>query len=268
MLFSPKFPNNKPSFWLLSLFIILTACYAPKKTIQTKIIAVQNISISDTVSENAQSQIFLAPYKDSMKLKMMQEVITLDTPLNNQYTIGNLGNKTADYMYNIGNAWLNKYQNSNCDFAILNNGSIRNSLAPGMVYLLNIYEAMPYENELVLVKLSSAQTDSLFNHIAKKNGAYLSQATCTIDFQKPINPQIQGKPITSKEFYWIAINSYMWLGGDGFEIFTRAVESINTNLLIRDILLKGLKEEFQSNGKINPQAAPRIRMMQNITNRH
>ena len=124
---------------------------------------------------------------------------------------------------------------------------------------------MPYENELVLVKLNQRQVDTLFQHIAQKNGASLSQATLTIDLQKPLHIKINNG---NKDFYWVAINSYMWLGGDGYQILTKAIESYNTNLLIRDILIQEFQREFQTTGKINPQANPRIQLMQPINSRH
>jgi len=200
-----------------------------------------------------------------MNFKMAKVLFPLDTILSNQYTVGNLGHKAADYMFEEANNWLKKNKSTTCDFAVLNNGSIRNSLFPGNINLGNIYEAMPYENELVLVKLNQRQVDTLFQHIAQKNGASLSQATLTIDLQKPLHIKINNG---NKDFYWVAINSYMWLGGDGYQILTKAVESYNTNLLIRDILIQEFQREFQTTGKINPQANPRIQLMQPINSRH
>lgn len=200
-----------------------------------------------------------------MNFKMAKVLFPLDTILSNQYTVGNLGHKAADYMFEEANNWLKKNKSTTCDFAVLNNGSIRNSLFPGNINLGNIYEAMPYENELVLVKLNQRQVDTLFQHIAQKNGASLSQATLTIDLQKPLHIKINNG---NKDFYWVAINSYMWLGGDGYQILTKAIESYNTNLLIRDILIQEFQREFQTTGKINPQANPRIQLMQPINSRH
>ncbi len=200
-----------------------------------------------------------------MNFKMAKVLFPLDTILSNQYTVGNLGHKAADYMFEEANNWLKKNKSTACDFAVLNNGSIRNSLFPGNINLGNIYEAMPYENELVVVKLNQRQVDTLFQHIAQKNGASLSQATLTIDLQKPLHIKINNG---NKDFYWVAINSYMWLGGDGYQILTKAIESYNTNLLIRDILIQEFQREFQTTGKINPQANPRIQLMQPINSRH
>lgn len=225
-----------------------------------------NIQIVDSITNNMAVEYFLQPYKDSMNLQMAKVIFHLDTVLSNQYTVGNLGNKSADYMFETAKNWLQSNKSISCDFAVLNNGSIRNSLFPGDVNLGNMYEAMPYENELVIVKLSQKQVDTLFLHIAQKNGASLSQAALTIDFQKPINTKINTG--NNKDFYWVAINSYMWLGGDGYQILTKAIESYNTNLLIRDILIQGFQKEYQTTGKINPQPVPRIQLLQPINSRH
>ncbi len=254
---------------LLIFYILLTSCNLQKK----EFILVSkfhpfynNIQIVDSITDNAKMANFLQPYKDSMNLKMAKMIFHLDTILSNQYTVGNLGNKAADFMFEAANNWLSINKASSCDFAVLNNGSIRNSLFPGDINLGNIYEAMPYDNELVVVKLTPFQVDSLFQHIAQKNGAYLSHATLTIDLQKPINPKISTNK--NKDFFWVAINSFMWLGGDGYQILTKAVESYNTNILIRDILIQEFQKEYQSTGKINPQPKSRILLMQPINSRY
>ncbi len=221
---------------------------------------------------------FLQPYHDSLTIKMSKPIVSIDTLFSNQYTTGNLGNLTADYMLEFGNNYfktnpLQSKPNLNnieqyCDFAVLNNGSLRNSLYPGNISLGDIFEAMPYENILIITQLTGAQTDSLFQHIATKNGAYLANATCTINNNKAENIIINGSRFDSRKYYIVAINDYMLVGGDGYSICKQAKPIWNTGITVREALIQGLQNEYNKTKSINPRPQPRIKLMQPSNSRH
>jgi 2',3'-cyclic-nucleotide 2'-phosphodiesterase (5'-nucleotidase family) len=209
---------------------------------------------------------------------MSKPIVSIDTLFSNQYTTGNLGNLTADYMLEFGNNYfkinpLQSKPNLNnieqyCDFAVLNNGSLRNGLSPGNISLGDIFEAIPYENILVIIQLTGAQTDSLFQHIATKNGAYLANASCTINNNKAENIVINGSRFDSRKYYIVAINDYMLVGGDGFSICKQAKSIWNTGITVREALIQGLQNEYNSTKRINPRSQPRIKLMQPSNSRH
>lgn len=221
---------------------------------------------------------FLKPYHDSLTIKMSQPIVSIDTVFSNQYTVGNLGNLTADYMVEFGNNYFkNNHLQSTlhpnnmeqyCDFAVLNNGSLRNGLSPGSISLGDIFEAMPYENILVIIQLTGAQTDSLFQHIASKNGAYLSNASCTINNKKAENILINGSRFDSRKSYILAINDYMAVGGDGYSICKQAKPVWNTGITVREALIQGLQNEYNLTKSINPRPQPRIKLMQPSNSRY
>lgn len=221
---------------------------------------------------------FLQPYHDSLTIKMSKPIVSIDTLFSNQYTTGNLGNLTADYMLEVGNNYFkNKSVNPTthpqsieqyCDFAVLNNGSLRNNLSPGSVTLGDVFEAMPYENILIIIQLTGAQTDSLFQHIATKNGAYLANAMCTINNNKAENIIINGSRFDSRKSYIVAINDYMLVGGDGYSICKQAKPIWNTGITVRESLIQGLQNEYNSTKSINPRPQPRIKLMQPSNSRH
>ena len=241
----------------------------------------QNILVhrdSIIAKNNNYIESFLQPYHDSLTIKMSKPIVSIDTLFSNQYTTGNLGNLTTDYMLELGNNYfkINSLQlkpNPNnieqyCDFAVLNNGSLRNGLSPGNISLGDIFEAMPYENILVIIQLTGAQTDSLFQHIATKNGAYLANASCTINNNKAENIVINGSRFDSRKYYIVAINDYMLVGGDGFSICKQAKSIWNTGITVREALIQGLQNEYNSTKRINPRSQPRIKLMQPSNSRH
>jgi len=283
---SPK--RIRYPFLVISLFFLLLSSCKSGKPIQYS--TGQNISVhSDSIVTYHKMYIsdffhdmyisdFIKPYHDSLYAKMSRPIVTLDTLFSNQYTTGNLGNLTADYMLSQGNSYLNtkpqpsasfpKNSLQYCDFAVLNNGSLRNSLSPGNISLGDIFEAMPYENILVIIQLTGAQTDSLFQHIAIKNGAYLANATCTINNYKAENIQINGSRFDSRKSYIVAINDYMAVGGDGYIICKQAKYFWNTGITVREALIQGMQNEYETNKNILPRSQPRIKLMQPSNARH
>lgn len=258
-----------------ALLFLITSCNSHKTVTFS---GGQNIIVhrdSIIAKQNNYISSFLQPYHDSLTIKMSKAIVAIDTLFSNQYTIGNLGNLTADYMLEFGNNYFKTHSlqsKSNieqyCDFAVLNNGSLRNGLSPGNISLGDIFEAMPYENILVIIQLTGAQTDSLFQHIAFKNGAYLANASCTINNNKAENISINGSRFDSRRSYILAINDYMAVGGDGYSICKHAKPLWNTGITVREALIQGLQNEYNSTKTVNPRPQPRIKLMQPSNSRH
>ena len=264
--------------FLFALLILFASCNSNKPV---EYYRGQNIIVhrdSIIAKNNNYISSFLQPYHDSLTIKMSKPIVSIDTLFSNQYTTGNLGNLTTDYMLELGNNYfkINSLQskpNPNnieqyCDFAVLNNGSLRNGLSPGNISLGDIFEAMPYENILVIIQLTGAQTDSLFQHIATKNGAYLANATCTINNDKAENIVINGSRFDSRKYYIVAINDYMLVGGDGYSICKQAKPIWNTGITVREALIQGLQNEYNKTKSINPRPQPRIKLTQPSNSRH
>jgi|GEM_PF-1939962 len=260
--------------WRLIIIAIalfgFTSCNPPKSLFYSY---GENILVHDSNHTNSTHVLpFLQTYKDSLFKKMSKTLVHLDTFFSNQYTTGNLGNLTADYMLIFSNSYGNYLTNRGaehyCDFAVLNNGSLRNNLSPGPVTLGDVFEAMPYDNSLIIIQLNGAQTDSLFQHIAAKNGAYLANASCTINNNKAEKVIINGQRFDSRKSYTLAINDYMLLGGDGYSVCKNAKYVWKNDITIRDIIVEGLQQEFAQTKTINSRSAPRILLMQPTTNRH
>jgi 2',3'-cyclic-nucleotide 2'-phosphodiesterase (5'-nucleotidase family) len=108
------------------------------------------------------------------------------------------------------------------DFCLLNYGGIRNTLDSGDVTVGDIFELMPFENEIVVLTISQSMLDTMKQFVHSKNG-------------EPFSKELLNLP--EKAFYKVATNDYIANGGDDYAFFINAEKRVDTNLKIRDALI-------------------------------
>ena len=145
------------------------------------------------------------------------------------------------------------------ELAILNHNGLRNAIDSGFITVGNIYEVMPFDNEVVLLVLSGTQMIELFNYIAQLGGTPFSGGELYIDSQSFVSARINGNGFDSRRSYCIATVDFMQTGGDGFTMLKEPKRLIQTGTFLRDIIINEIKNEVQeSNGALKPRTNPRI----------
>jgi 5'-nucleotidase/UDP-sugar diphosphatase len=170
-----------------------------------------------------------------------------------------LGNLVADSML-----WCTKYLGA--DFALQNGGGIRADLPEGRLTESMIYEALPFDNTVVVLTLDGKRVQSLFEYMAtisSGQGGFPQVSrgvSMTIDMSKKKCTQvmINGKPLDTSRTYKIATNSYLAAGGDGYRIFLKAIDAYDSSMFQRDVLIEYI--EFLG-GRIKPQTFDRIQIL-------
>ena len=150
-----------------------------------------------------------------------------------------LGNLIADSML-----WLAR--DLHPDFALHNGGGIRAPLPGGDITKKRIYEILPFDNTVVVIKLKGALVTRLFEHaasVSKGSGAFpqLSKGVrlrISSGAERSYQVTISGSPIDPDKIYSIATNSYLADGGDGYRMFLQALERYDTSILQRDALIE------------------------------
>jgi 5'-nucleotidase / UDP-sugar diphosphatase len=163
----------------------------------------------------------------------------------------------------IADAMLWQTRRLNVDFAIQNGGGIRADLPEGPVTRRRIYDILPFDNTVVVLKMKGSQVLQLFEYIAtvpSGRGAFpqVSEGVqFTIDYhnQRCRSVTIGGRPVDPDKVYAIATNSYLAAGGDGYTIFLRALDQYDTSIFQRDALSEYIKA---MKGKLTPEMRRRI----------
>lgn len=172
-----------------------------------------------------------------------------------------LGNLVADSM-------LWQTRNLNTDFAIQNGGGIRADLPAGTITKKTIYEILPFDNSVAVVTIKGSDLLLLFDFIATTPGkGAFPQVSAGVSFTintitgKCEDILIKGKPIEPERLYKIATNSFMAVGGDGYQAFVNAIERYDTSVFQRDTCIEYI---IHLGGRIKPELKNRIKSVENI----
>nr|WP_314494335.1 5'-nucleotidase [uncultured Chryseobacterium sp.] len=241
-------------FLLLGIALFsLTAC----KTTPLQVAGVQtqkNISINKELKADEDFAQFIEPYTLKLNKEMNQKISYTNVDLTKEGDNSNLGNLLADYTFDGADAWAKANLHKSIDAALINIGGIRTTIGKGDILLKNVFEVMPFENEVIIVKMTGKDLQGLFDYYAKnqKNNpvSHLYIETNNGILSKTL---INGNAVNPSQEYYIATSDYLALGGDNMKFFAKG-ESIPTGIKLRDLFI----DYFKKNQQINPQEEIRL----------
>lgn len=245
----------------ISLLFLLTGIFI--SSCQPKYIATSQESkqyIFSPQKDSAQDLNMLQltqPYRDSLARSMNRIIANVITPLTKELPEGNLGNFCADGCQRVATLKCIEKKLPLPDFLFLNHGGLRASIPAGEITVGNIYEVMPFENELVMIRLTKNQVDTLLNFIAKKGGAPVSGIRFKIENEQATQVVFSRSNDKNQSSYTVITSDYLANGGDGFE-FLKAVEKTNLDIKVRDALIQDFSEFGRRNELLNIMKDGRI----------
>jgi 5'-nucleotidase/UDP-sugar diphosphatase len=184
----------------------------------------------------------LTPYADKVESLLSEGIGTAEGSFGNENARKQeteIGNLVADSML-----WFTR--NLNTDFALQNGGGIRAGLPAGEITKKRIYEILPFDNTVVVLKMKGRQVLRLFDHMAAVpagSGAFpqVSEGVrFRINYAARLSEgiTINGKPVDPERVYSLATNSYLAAGGDGYKILLEALDRYDTSTFQRDVLVE------------------------------
>lgn len=145
------------------------------------------------------------------------------------------------------------------DFAMPStNGGIRVAIPKGDIKLSNIFEVMPFENEMMIFTLSPADVQNLLGFIAKTGGQPIAGLRMKIVNDKPTDVMINGKPLDPTKNYKVLTSDYVAEGGDNVQSFKNPIDKKIVGVRMRDALITYIKENQAAGKTINPKLDGRI----------
>ncbi|MBI1221292.1 MAG: hypothetical protein GC180_01705 [Bacteroidetes bacterium] len=192
--------------------------------------------VSDTLS-HAELHALIAPYKAHTDSLMNGIVGELPFDLEKARPNGNLGLWMADACRNQAEKKLG-YE---VDLALLNYGGTRRPyLQKGPVSLGMMYEVMPFENQMVVLKMKGDLLYEILAHAAQEGGEPISSGTLVSVDSDKIRVTVQGEAVLNGREYTLVTNDYMYNGGDGYDMMKKAlgIEYLGS---LRDALIDEMK---------------------------
>ena len=225
---------------IISLLIIgagFSACsFGLHKTISGNVIAVKdNEHKTNTIDSIVQ------PYKVELDKEMNEIIGFAEVDFIPARPNSNLGNLLADVMLERGKNALsitfNSIEKTNV-VCILNFGGMRTSLNKGNLSLGDVFKVLPFDNQLVLVKMKANSMLQIQAWLKESNGHPIAgfkidgNAISTSD-EKPF----------PEEDFWIVTSDYLLNGGDKAAFFSEKIDVQYPKLLLRDVFIDYLKKE-------------------------
>lgn len=229
-------------YFLNSIVCVALCACSPSVYTQT-LKSTQSIAITKDISPLPSIEKTIAPYRKDLEEKMNVKIASTPIHLSKTGQNSHLGNLLADFTFEAGKDWLMKNNIPAQDIgAVINIGGIRSHINKGDILVKHIYEVMPFENELVVVKMKGKDVKALFRYFERtqKNDPVSNIYIETMD-KKLIRGLINGKEITPEQEYFIATSDYLALGGDDMAFFQKG-EILQTGIKLRNIFLDKMKE--------------------------
>lgn len=156
---------------------------------------------------------------------------------------------------------------SGAQIALINGGSIRDSIPAGDVTKGNIINVLPFGNYIVTKKINGSNLRAALESAAKalpeENGGFLqvSGLSFTIDAAAPSGGRIKdvmidGKPLDIAAEYVVATNDFLAAGGDDFPMLGKS-KTLNEFSALDEVLMQHINYLSES-GEPFPEAVTRI----------
>ena len=245
-------------YYLIHLAIaFVISCHSPAKVQKVETQAYKltpgEVSMVDSVMIKK-----IQPYKDSVDADMNVVLVKSLVAMEKGQPESKLGNWVSDVCLYLANELYQPADRHPADFAFFNNGGLRGSIPKGPVTKGNVYELMPFENELIILTLQGATVKKIFNFIASKGGVPVAGLRMGIQNSTPVNMYINEMPFDSARTYKVLTSDYLSNGGDQCYFLQDAIARDTVGLKIRDGLIRYMTEKGKRNETLDSELDRRI----------
>jgi len=216
----------------------------------------------EQADEDAKLNKIIAPYKTSLDVEMNKVIGKSDMPFPKQLNLPEtvLGNLVADLTLEFARTVLKE-----TDFSVLNNGGLRSSLPEGDITLRNVFEIMPFDNEVVILTIKGEELNKLVQYIAGRGGVPVSGMTMVLKKTDAVfnagEVMINGIPVDAEKNYKVATSDYLATGGDSMN-FWSTDGMIKTNKKLRDAIIDFIRFKTDKNEWVHSELDNRIRIVE------
>ncbi|MFM9007065.1 MAG: 5'-nucleotidase, partial [Bacteroidota bacterium] len=200
----------------ICIFMLLASCAA----MRISRVDMPELARVDSLSSSNDTLLIrmLQPFRDSLTIRMGIVIGQSSQAMTKALPEGLLGNYCAEACMRQVADWCRQNRISKPDFCILNHGGLRASLPFGDITLGNVYELMPFDNELVLIIITQDDLKALSQHTAGKGGAPVRGIRMRIHQNMADSSEIVSNQTAGIETYTRLTSDDLATGGDGVPI--------------------------------------------------
>ena len=200
------------------------------------------INFQNTIKEDKELNLILNRYKSQVDTLLGAKIAVSDY----FYQINDIRLKPCPIGTEIAKSMLWQYRKEKPFLAMTNGGGIRTPLNKGIILKKDIYNLLPFENNLILMEVDGKTLKEiiLFNQKKIGTGGYLHfSSNISISNQEV---EVDNHRIRDERNYKIVTNSYLSNGGDAFDMFLKGRTISGTDEFQREIFTNYIINQLKS----------------------
>ncbi|MEX0680914.1 MAG: 5'-nucleotidase [Balneolales bacterium] len=236
---------------IVSIILLFVASCGTSESVYPENDTYVYYNIDNSIDEDPEMAGFIRPHVMEMGKIMDQELAVSEGTFVKAAPEGALGNLVSDIVRYRATSEMRE----RVHISIMNNGSLRVALPEGAITMGHIYELMPFDNYIVVLKFSGEQILQIVDELAGVNGEPVSGIRFRIVDGSARDVLVDYMSVNPDQYYWIATNNWIADGGGTFATMWEPVERHNLDVLVRDAIIDYLR----SRQVISPYVDHRIR---------
>ena len=226
------------TLYLVPLSLVLTSCNKPVQVQSVETQAIPVDASSDGVQDLAYTA-YLEPTKEALEREMNVQIGYAPERLWVRGPECPMLNWATDALWEAAK----KVYPGRVDIAIVNMGGMRCDWPAGPITKGQVFELMPFDNELVVLTLKGEDILALCESFAQYGGQGVAGMRVKTVDGRLADVQIAGQPVNPNALYTVATSDYLSGGTDHMDALTRYVDYWKSDLLIRDLYLEAVQTQ-------------------------
>lgn len=210
--------------------------------------------IVEKAAPQAASDSLVSIYRVQLNREMNEVIALAGQPMLREGDQSPLGNFVCDALKFSANT---TFPQNTTDVVLVNRGGLRNNLPKGNITVSNIFELMPFENQLVMLSLKGSVLQKGLSVIVQKRHAYAG-LKITVKGNAVLNCTINGSPIDPEKNYTIVTSDYLANAGDNFGFLKQHNWQLVSEVKIRDAIIAYCRYLNSQNKTIEPYTDERL----------
>ena len=226
------------NWYFLFLALFLCGC---GKSVQVENAETSRIAIDGSVDSIADSAYiaYLAPYKESVEREM---AVVIGYAADDMY-VGAPECPMLNWATEVLWACAKEVCPKKVDMAVMNMGGMRCQWQKGPITQGNVFELMPFDNQLVVLTLKGEDILALCQSFVTYGAQGVAGLRMTAVDGQLADVTIGGKPLDVHALYTVATSDYLAGGTDHMDALKNHVDYWNSGLLVRDLYVQSVKAD-------------------------
>lgn len=227
-------------FWI-ALLVLQVSCAKSKYNVYSSV----NTTI-DSAYNSSDLEKTIAPYREQVNREMNEIIGVNDSTLVKFTPESPLGNFAADILFKRGielplPPGFGKMNPTNT-FALLNFGGLRSSLSQGDVTIGNVYELMPFDNTITVVKIQQPGITELMSYLYEMDGQPVANAQFTLSADER-KMKLNNAETDPEADFFVITSDYLASGGDKMNFLKNASQKWDSGVLIREAIISYIRSK-------------------------